>query len=575
MADVEKQDQEPGSRSPNGKLQNGQRSSRALERTTTDPHYGDFEDLESDDSDDSPSISKTPSRFSRTDNSLAQTTSRASRRLDTAVLSRIRSRAPIGSFSHPLEHAKTTVDDLVDFDGPNDPYHPVNWPMKKKIITTFLYGMTTMAASWASATYSAGQSQVQAEFDVGWPVATLGTTCYLFGFGLGPLLWAPLSEVYGRKSAVIPPMFVAACFSFGSATSKDIQTLIITRFFAGIFASAPVSNTGGVLADLFPPSQRGIAIAAYAMAVVLGPVFGPIVGAAFVVNPSLRWRWTEYFTGIYMLVITFFDMLILDETYPPRLLITKASRLRHQSGNYALHAKFEEWDISISELAHKFLLRPFQLIRTPICASMVLYASFCYGILYMCLGAIPIIFGEKRGWPLVSSELPFLGLLVGVVLGCAMNVWNQLQYNKKAQGRTVPELRLPPMMVGSFAFTIGLFIVGWTADPSYPWIAPVIGLTCAGFGFFTIFQACLNYLVDTFTKYAASAIAANTFMRSCFAGAFPLVVRPLYGNVGVPWGTSIFGFFALALVPVPFIFWRYGKSLRARSVWSRESIGKE
>ena len=80
------------------------------------------------------------------------------------------------------------------------------------------------------------------------------------------------------------------------------------------------------------------------MAVVLGPVFGPIVGAAFVVNPSLRWRWTEYFTGIYMLVITFFDMLILDETYPPRLLITKASRLRHQSGNYALHAKFEEWE---------------------------------------------------------------------------------------------------------------------------------------------------------------------------------------------------------------------------------------
>jgi multidrug resistance protein len=225
--------------------------------------------------------------------------------------------------------------------------------MKKKVITTAMYGFTTMTATWASSVFSPGTKQVADEFHVSTEVATLGTTLFLFGFGVGPLLWAPLSEVYGRKNAVLPPMFIAAMFAFGTAAAKDIQTIMITRFFAGFFASAPVTNTGGVLADIFPASQRGIAIASYAMAVVIGPVFGPIVGAALVVQPSLRWRWTEYLTGIMQLVILVLDMIVLDESYPPRLLVYKARRLRHQSGNWALHAKFEEWDVSVKELAEK------------------------------------------------------------------------------------------------------------------------------------------------------------------------------------------------------------------------------
>lgn len=137
-----------------------------------------------------------------------------------------------------------------------------------------LYGLVTMTATWASSAYSAGTEQIAQEFHVSNEVAILGTTLYLFGFGLGPLLWAPLSEVYGRRIAVMVPMFIAICFSFGSATAKDFQTLMLTRFFGAFFASAPVTNTGGVLGDLYTPAWRGIAMAGYAMAVVGGPVLG-------------------------------------------------------------------------------------------------------------------------------------------------------------------------------------------------------------------------------------------------------------------------------------------------------------
>jgi MFS family permease len=150
----------------------------------------------------------------------------------------------------------------------------MNWPRRKKITTTLLYGLVTMTATWASSCYSAGTAQVMAEFGVGEPVAILGTSLYLVGFGLGPLLWAPLSEVFGRRIAVFGPMFVAACFSFGSGAAKDLQTVMLTRFWGAFFASAPVTNTGGVLGDLFGPAERGIAMAGYAMAVVAGPALG-------------------------------------------------------------------------------------------------------------------------------------------------------------------------------------------------------------------------------------------------------------------------------------------------------------
>lgn len=299
------------------------------------------------------------------------------------------------------------------------------------------------------------------------------------------------------------------------------------------------------------------------------------MSAAFVSNPSLGWRWTEYFTGIIQGAILVVDVIFIDESYPPKLLVYKARRLRHETGNWALHAKFEEWDVSFDQLCRKFLVRPVQLLMTPICFLVALYASLTYGILYMQLGGVPIIFGEMRGWSAVSATLPFLAIFLGACLGCGINSYNQVLYNKvyhAAGDRAVPEARLPPMMLGSVLFASGQFVMGWTADPKFHWIAPVIGLVMLGTGFFTIFQAALNYLVDTFTEYAASAVAANTFLRSCFAGAFPLVVTPLYHNIGVGPACSITGGFAALLIPVPFVFYIYGKRIRQRSKWSRKSV---
>jgi hypothetical protein len=93
-----------------------------------------------------------------------------------------------------------------------------------------------------------------------------------------------------------------------------------------------------------------------------------------------------------------------------------------------------------------------------------------------------------------------------------------------------------------------------------------------GFGFFTIFQAALNCFVDTFQQAAASAAAADTFLRSIFAAAFPLFITPVLHNMGIHWGISVFAIFSVLLVPIPFLFFFYGRRVRARVYWSKDSV---
>jgi MFS family permease len=156
-----------------------------------------------------------------------------------------------------------------------------------------IYGLTTMASSWGTSIFSSTIDAVSKEYHVASIVGTLGVTLFLFGFGIGPLLWAPLSEIYGRRLAVFPPYFIGACFTFATASSKDLQSILITRFFTGFFCSAPVTNTGGVLGDIYSPAQRAAALAGYSMAVAGGPLLSPIVAGAMLVS-GVNWRWTEY-----------------------------------------------------------------------------------------------------------------------------------------------------------------------------------------------------------------------------------------------------------------------------------------
>ncbi|KAL6922701.1 hypothetical protein FSST1_006727 [Fusarium sambucinum] len=463
---------------------------------------------------------------------------------------------------------------LVTFDGPDDPYNPINWTFRKKFITTISYGLTTCWITLASAIFASAIEPVSAEFNVNTETSAAATSLLVFGFGLGPLVSAPLSELYGRKWTILIPYFIAAVFSFGTATAKDITTILVTRFFSGLFGSAPVTITGGVMSDIWAPHQLGNAIVAYGVTIVGGPTLGPIIGAALC-SSSLGWRSTEYLIGIVMMAQLAINLLVIDESYAPTLLVRKAHKMRIETRDWALHAKHEESGMSFKDLYLKYFIRPFQLMVNPICFLMSTYASFVYGILYANLESFSIEYQEVRQWGPVVGSLPFIALLIGILCAAAINIYNNKYYAKKLVEngyRAVPEARLPPMMLGGIVFTSGQFLFAWTSSQHMTYWPSIIGIALTGLGFTTIFQAALGYLIDTFTCYSASAVAANTFMRSMFSGAFPLFIIPMYHNLGVNWGTTVFGCIAAVLIPVPFLFFVWGRKIRAKGEWSKGSV---
>lgn len=137
--------------------------------------------------------------------------------------------------------------------------------------------------------------------------------------------------------------------------------------------------------------------------------------------------------------------------------------------------------------------------------------------------AFPIVFEQDRQWPQSTSGLSFLGMMIGQILGCAYSTLDDVRYKKLADrtayGRPPPEARLIPSMVGAVTLPIGLFWFAWTNYRSIHWIVCQIGTVFFGFSHVSIFLSVVNYLVDGYTFYAASALAANAVIRALFGAA--------------------------------------------------------
>ncbi|KAG2168240.1 hypothetical protein VTO58DRAFT_100958 [Aureobasidium pullulans] len=450
---------------------------------------------------------------------------------------------------------------------PGEKANPMNWSSTYKSFITFVLGMLALAASLGSSIISPAEREIAEYTGISNEVAVLLISMYIIGFAVGPLIWAPTSEVWGRRISMLPAMVALALFSIGTAVGKNAQTMIICRFFSGVFGSAPVSNVSAALGDIWPPKSRGVAMTFYAVAVVGGPTIGPVIGSALTVQ--LGFRWPSYILAIWVFTIFVFAFFCLPEVYSPVLLKKKAQRLRKETGDLRWHHPHEDVKLDAKSIVTKHLARPIVMLTTePMVTAIAFYASFVYGLLYMTLEVFPIVFEQNRGWPLITSTLPFLALFVGVLFAVLINLANQPRYARAVaanNGRAVPEARLPPMFLGGVLFTIGMFWFGWTADPDIPWPSCVVAAGFIGAGFNIIFQQCINFLVDTYSLYAASAVSANTFLRSLIAGGLPLAARPMFNHLGVGPAMSILGGVAALALPVPLIFMRYGLKLRKMS----------
>ncbi|MCJ1392627.1 Citrinin biosynthesis cluster MFS transporter mrr1 [Xylographa bjoerkii] len=474
-----------------------------------------------------------------------------------------------GGPPRPVEEQKDLY--LVTWDGPDDPGNPMNWPLRKKILVTLAFSMTTFVITFSSSVFSTATQVTAIEFGVSEEVMTLGTSLFVLGFAIGPLIWGPFSELYGRTIPLFTGYIIMGILQIPVAVATNVETIMITRFLGGVFGCAPVAIVGGALADFWGPVDRGVAVAMFAAATFIGPVAGPIMGG-FITQSYLGWRWTQWITLIMVALFTVSGLFIIPESFAPVILQRRARKLRFETQNWAIHAKIDENQVDFRQIFTKYLLRPFaMLFLEPILILITIYMATIYGILYLFFEAYPISFQEQRGWNAGVGALPFLGITVGVILGViVITIVTKTRFARKLKkhGKVIPEERLPPMILGGAILPAGLFWFAWTSSPDITWVPQVLAGIPIGMGILIIFMQGLNYIIDVYLMYANSAIAANTLIRALSGAGFPLFATAMYNNLGVAWASSVLGFITLAMFPVPVLFFIYGKKIRALSRYS-------
>ncbi|KAJ5901887.1 hypothetical protein N7495_002415 [Penicillium taxi] len=457
---------------------------------------------------------------------------------------------------------------------PNDPRNPMLFSEKKKWFFTMTNAVATLAVALVSSAFTGGIQEIEEQFSIGDELATLGVSLFVLGFAIGPLLWAPLSELFGRQVLFITTYFALAAFCAGGAGAQTSYALIILRFWAGAFGSSPLTNAGGVIADMFTAKKRGLALSMFAAAPFLGPVLGPFIGGFLGMNCG--WRWVMGFLAIFSGFVWIVGTLFIPETYAPVLLRRRAERLSKLSGKvYQSKLDIDQGRVSIADAFKVALSRPWiLLLKEPIVFLLSLYMAIVYGTLYMMFAAFPIVYQVERGWNQGVGGLAFLGIMVGMLIAVVYSLWDNKRYVKVQEaheGFAPPEARLPPCMWASATLPIGLFWFAWTNYPTIHWMASIAAGVPFGFGMVLVFLSIMNYLIDAYTIFAASVLAANSVLRSCFGAAFPLFTTYMYENLGIHWASTIPAFLALACVPFPFLFYKYGAQIRTRCKFAAQS----
>lgn len=199
-----------------------------------------------------------------------------------------------------------------------------------------------------------------------------------------------------------------------------------------------------------------------------------------------------------------------------------------------------------------------------------IYIAIVYGILYLCFVAYPIVFQGVRGWDLGISGLAFLGIGIGVLVTIACEPLVRRMINRHEidpeTGRVHPEAMVSVVCICSILIPVGELWFAWTCAPaSIHWIVPLLAGVPFGAGNTGVFIYASNYLTGSYGMYAASALAGNSVIRSVLGGVLPLVGSYMYAGLGPNWSGTLLGLLEVAIVPIPFVFYKYGYKIRMKS----------
>ncbi|KAK9448277.1 major facilitator superfamily domain-containing protein [Limtongia smithiae] len=459
-------------------------------------------------------------------------------------------------------------ENLVTWDGPDDPKNPMNFSQAKKYGILLTLATLSFIVPLASSMLAPGVPEMMEDLhSTSSLLSSLVISIYVLGFGVGPLVIAPLSELYGRSFIYKASTAVFAALTIVSGEINSMTGMMILRFICGFIGSTSLALGKGSVADLIPQRERGKMLAIYTLGPVLGPAVGPVIGGFIA---AVSWRWVFRILGIASGIMCICCIAFLPESYGPHLLRQKARRLRKETGNAQLYSIYEDRVSSPSRLFMRNIIRPMKLLfGAPNVLLLSIYIAVSYGQMYLLFTTFTDVYEQQYGFSTSTVGLAYLGLGVGNVAGLLMVILFSdkiLLYltSQSADDEMKPEFRLPLLLILSPLHVIGMLIYGWTVYYKVHWIVPILSNVILGAGLFTSLNVTTSYLVDAYTIYAASATSASVILRSIGGAFLPLAGGPMYDCLGYGWGNTLLAFIMVALIPLAWIMYFKGEMLRTR-----------
>lgn len=464
---------------------------------------------------------------------------------------------------------------LVDWYTTDDPENPQNWSSLKRNFIVFVLCFYTWTVYCAGPIYAASEGGIGERFGISPVAASLGLSLYVLAYGIGDLLFAPLTEIpaIGRNPIYYLTFIVFWILSFPTATVDNFGGFLALRFFLGFFGSPALANGGATVSDMFHLIYIPYGLSWWVLSAWCGPAFGPLLGGFAAMAKGWRWpMWEVVWMSSLVLAVL---LTCMPETSASTILLRRAQRLRKLTGDARLQSQSEidQKNLTASEILFAALVRPMEImLKDPSIFFVNLYTGYFYGVFYTFFEVFPLVFPPFYGFNLGQTGLAFLACLIGVIIALlgylAYLYWYMVPDNLR-NGFREQEHRLVPAIIGSFLLPIGLFMFAWTADSNIHWSVPLVGVGIFVIGHFWTLQSLFIYIPFSYPQYAASLFAGNSIWRSGIAGGSVVFARPLFINLGVHKGVTLLAGLSIAGIFGTVAIYVFGKKLRARSKFAQ------
>ncbi|KAL7627394.1 hypothetical protein AAE478_001587 [Parahypoxylon ruwenzoriense] len=451
--------------------------------------------------------------------------------------------------------------------------HPIHWkPVKKwAIITIYCLLQTFIALS--TTTYISAEFLVREKYGGSTQVVALGQSMFIVGTAVGPAFLGPLSYVIPERDGLgeLKGVRIYAILNIGNALARNLPMLIIFQFLCGAAGSTALSNVAGTIADLFGDMDgAGQPMALFVMSANYGPSIGSPVGELIAdnVNMGLRWIfWINVIIGGAFAII----MCFVPETLP-RIVISNAARKNQSSDPNELVVLEERVDV-LREM--KFVTSmAFRIMLTePIVAFLGIYNGFAYGLLFLYLDGVFDVFVVNNGLSYIDADLTYLNFVVSVTVMFAfvpIQTWFYRRDRMKNGGVGRPEARFLTSLLFVWGFPASLLWFAFTCDGSVSFWSPVVAGGLLGFCDPLLWLSMLNYIADSYTNLAASAIAAFLIPSFLIAAACCHVGIVMFANLGAKWAMATLGFISFGLVALVYVLYFFGERIRGWSKLARK-----